>query len=290
MIDLHIHTTFSDGTDGIETIVSKVIEKGIHTFSITDHDTVEGVEALLNNNEQMELLSRHNIMFVPGIEFSSILGRDKIHLLGYNCNLKNVEFLNAIERGWQKRRGKYELRLQGLKEQLGIEYSEKSLQEMDKLKYVGKPIMANYLVKDGFFETRQDAIINGIHKLTLPAQEIRLDARIILPAINSAEGISVWAHPLGGLGEKRIGFEKVEEIIQELIPLGLKGLECYYNLYTEEECKQLEQLANRYNLLISAGSDYHGRNKDCNIGEVMDKKIYNATNNCTLREYLNSEK
>ena len=286
MIDLHIHTKFSDGTDGIDAIVNKVIDKGVLTFAITDHDTIDGVETLLNNSKLLELLASKNIKFVPGIEFSSILGRDKIHLLGYNCNLNNTEFLAAIERGWQKRRGKYELRLNALKEQLGIEYSTSSLEEMNKLKYVGKPIMANYLVKDGFFENRQDAIINGIHKLKLPAQEVRLDANIVLPAITSAEGISVWAHPLGGLGEKRIDFDKVEEIIQNLLPLGLKGLECYYNLYTEEECKKLEELANKYQLLVSSGSDYHGKNKDCDIGEVMNKAPFDATNKCSISSVL----
>ena len=282
MIDLHIHTKYSDGTDGIDAIVDKVIAKGLHTFAITDHDTIDGVCALLQDNKSLEMLQQHNIKFVPGIEFSSILDGDKIHLLGYNCILGNVEFLDAIEQGWLKRRGKYELRLQALKEQLGIEYSEASLQEMNKLKYVGKPIMANYLVKDGFFKNRQDAILNGIHKLKLPPQEIRLDARIVLPAINSADGISVWAHPLGGLGEKRIDFAKVEQIIQNLIPLGLKGLECYYNLYTEEECEKLEVLADKYNLLVSAGSDYHGKNKDCDIGEVRNKVTFDASKKCTI--------
>lgn len=286
MIDLHIHTKFSDGTDDIRAIINKVIDKGVHTFAITDHDTIDGVEALINDAEHKEILALNNIKFVPGIEFSSILGCDKIHLLGYNCDMTNAEFLNAIEMGWQKRRGKYELRLQALKEQLGIEYSPSSLDEMNKLKYVGKPIMANYLVKDGFFESRQDAILNGIHRLKLPAQEIRLDANIVLPAINSAKGICVWAHPLGGLGEKRIDFDKVEEIIQNLLPLGLKGLECYYNLYTKEECRRLEELANKYKLLISAGSDYHGRNKDCDIGEVMDKSTFDATYKCTIANIL----
>ena len=289
MIDLHIHTKFSDGTDGIEAIISKVIDKGLHTFAITDHDTIDGVCALLENKNYMAQLEELNIKFVTGIEFSSILDGNKIHLLGYNCNLGDAKFLNAIELGWLKRRGKYELRLNALKEQLGIEYSDNSIQEMNKLKYVGKPIMANFLVKDGFFKDRQDAIINGIHKLKLPAQEIRVDARIVLPAITSAEGISVWAHPLGGLGEKRIDFDKVEEIINNLIPLGLKGLECYYNLYTEEECRKLEGLAIKYNLLISAGSDYHGKNKTCDIGEVMDKKTYDATNKCTIVKFFDDK-
>ena len=92
MIDLHIHTKFSDGTDGIDAIVNKIIDKRVKTFAITDHDTIDGVESLLGNSQIRELLDSHNIKFVPGIEFSSILGREKIHLLGYNCQLDMLIF------------------------------------------------------------------------------------------------------------------------------------------------------------------------------------------------------
>lgn len=286
MVDLHIHTNYSDGTDGIVKIVDKVIDKKLSVFAITDHDTIEGVEALLGSQSDMQRLRDNDITFVKGIEFSSIIDGDKIHLLGFDYDLQNAEFLNTIELGWQKRRGKYNLRLQALKEQLGIEYSQSSLDEMNQMKYVGKPIMANYLVKEGFFKDRNDAIVNGIHKLKISPQEVRVDARIVIPAINGANGIAVFAHPLGGLGEKRIGFDKVEEILQKLISLGLQGLECYYNLYTKDECENLEKIAKKYNLLVSVGSDYHGRNKDCDIGEVMNKASYDASDKCSILNIL----
>ena len=78
----------------------------------------------------------------------------------------------------------------------------------------------------------------------------------------------------------------MEEIIQKLIPLGIKGLECYYNLYTEEECLGLEQVAIKYGLFVSAGSDYHGTNKDCDINEVMNKAVFDATDKCSIAEIL----
>ena len=285
MIDLHIHTRYSDGTDGVRDIIDKVIDKGLHTFAITDHDTIDGIVALLDDREQMKRLKDNNIRFVKGIEFSSIIDKDEIHILGYQCELGNAEFLNTIELGWEKRKGKYLLRIQALKEQLGIEFSSSSLEEMNNQKYIGRPIMANYLVKDGIFESRQEAM-QALGKLKLSSHVIRVEAEIVLPAIDSANGISVWAHPLGGIGEKRIDIAKVEEIIQKLIPMGLKGLECYYNLYTEEECNNLEKIANKYGLLVTAGSDYHGKNKDCDIGEVMNKGLYDATDKCTIMNIL----
>ena len=285
MIDLHIHSNFSDGTDSIEQIIEKIINKGIHTFAITDHDTVEGVEYLINNVEQRQLLDNHNIKFIPGIEFSSIIDKNKVHLLGYNCDLANADFIHAIDLGWQRRRDKYRLRLKALKEQLGIEYTAKTLEEMDSLKFMGKPLMANYLVKDGLFDNRQDAM-KALGKLKLSTIETKVEANIVIPSIISAGGIPVWAHPLGGLEENRIDTAKVEEIVQKLIPLGIRGLECYYNLYTEKECQDLERIAKKYNLFVSTGSDYHGKNKDCDIGEVMNKAVFDATDKCTITEIL----
>lgn len=285
MIDLHIHSNFSDGTDSIKEIIDKVIDKGIHTFAITDHDTIEGVQSLLNDKSQLEILDKNNIRFIRGIEFSSIIDSDKIHILGYNCDLNNLDFLNVIEMGWQKRRDKYRLRLKTLKEQLGIEYSSNSLSEMNNLKFIGKPIMANYLVKDGLFNDRQSAM-RELSKLKFATLETKIEANIVIPVISSAGGFAVWAHPLGGLQENRIDMAKVEEIIQKLIPLGIKGMECYYNLYTEKECQELEAIAKKYNLFVSAGSDYHGKNKDCDIGEVMDKTVFDATEKCTIINVL----
>lgn len=285
MIDLHIHSNFSDGTDSIKEIIDKVIDKGVNVFAITDHDTVEGVETLLNNNSMMEMLKNHNIRFIKGIEFSSIIDTDKIHILGYNCELNNVDFLNVVEMGWQKRRDKYKLRLKALEEQLGIKYSPNSLCEMNNLKFIGKPIMANYLVKDGLFCDRQDAM-RGLSKLKLPSIETKVEANIVIPSILSAGGFAVWAHPLGGLEENRIDIYKVEEVIQKLVPLGIKGMECYYNLYTEKECQELEAIAKKYNLFVTAGSDYHGKNKECDISEVMDKSVFDATNKCSILKIL----
>jgi predicted metal-dependent phosphoesterase TrpH len=283
MIDLHIHSDFSDGTDSVDKIVDKVIHKNITRFSITDHDTIEGNKALLGDQLLLNKLTDNNIEFVTGVEFSGIIGKDKIHILGYNFDVGSNEIAEVVNLGWQKRQNKFILRLDALKNQLGIEYSEESLNEMKKLNFLGKPIMANYLVKDGIFENRDEAIINGLHKLKINPMETRIDAEIIIKGIKQSGGVSVWAHPLGGLNERRISFEHVEEILQKLVPLGLQGLECYYNLYTSEENNRLVEIANKYNLLITAGSDYHGKNKTADIGEVLNLKEFDATDKCTLK-------
>lgn len=268
MIDLHIHTKFSDGTDSIEELVEKVINKGIKYFSITDHDNIGGVSYLLNDNYLMELLDKNEIKFINGVEFSSIINGNKVHILGYDYNL-GKEFLDIISLSQQKRLHKFELRLKALKEQFNIEFSENSLNELrDQCEFVGKPILARYMQKDGICDDYRMCFDKYLNELKVPAFETRIDANIVLPAIVGSEGVAVWAHPLGGIGEERISLDKVEEIISMLIPLGLKGLECYYNMYSNEECEALVDIARKYNLKISAGSDYHGLNKNVELGQL----------------------
>jgi len=284
MIDLHMHTKYSDGTDSIEEIVDKWIANKCEIASITDHDSIAGIEYLKSNKILMEKLKKHNIRFVNGIEFSAIIKDNKIHLLGYDFDCKNKELLELIQLGQEKRLKKFEMRINALKEQFGIEYSDKSLQELrEQCDFVGKPIMARYMVKDGICDDYELCFTKYLNPLILPNVETRVEAEKIIPAISHSGGQCVWAHPYGGIGEPKIDINKVEEIINLLIPLGLKGLECYYNLYTNEEISQLIILANKYNLKISAGSDYHGNNKKVPLGKLcLDNDIILDRNQVSL--------
>lgn len=281
MIDLHMHTVFSDGTDNIDELVKNIISSDIKVFSITDHDTINGVKFLLNNQYLLSLLKSKGIKFITGVEFSSVIEGDKIHLLGYNYDVNDYDINNAVDIGLRKRKNKYFLRLDALKNQKGIEYSQNSVIEMSKLDFIGKPIMADYLVKERLVSSKGEAY-DILSSLKIPATETRVDAEIIVGSIIKSKGICVWAHPLGGINEKRISFEKVEEIINKLIPLGLGGIECYYNLYTENEIKKLVGIAKKHNLLISAGSDYHGKNKTALIGEVCNLTKVDVLDKCTI--------
>lgn len=281
MIDLHIHTTYSDGTDNVEKVVNTIIEKGITHFSITDHDMIAGSQELLNNNALCDLLKKFGVKFITGVEFSGIIDDDKIHILAYNYDIENEEISKVVSIGKARRYTKFQKRLDALEKQKGIYFSEQSIKDMRALSYVGNPIMSHYLIKDGIFKDKNLAM-RCINSLDIPKTEINIEVEIIMPAILNSGGIAVWAHPLGGLNEQRITFEKVEEIIQKLLPIGLRGLECYYNLYTFEEVEKLVELANKYNLLVSVGSDYHGKNKDAMIGEVVNKQNFDATKFATI--------
>lgn len=289
MVDLHIHTKFSDGTDSIEELIDKLIKKGITYFSITDHDGIGGVAYLLKDDVLLEKLKKHNIMFENGVEFSSIIGDNKIHLLGYDF-LLNEDMLDIVAIGQEKRLHKFNLRIDAMKEQFGMEFKPETLKELREMcDFVGKPILARYMQKDGLCDDYDLCFTKYLNKLEVPAYEVRVDANLVVPAIISSGGVCVWAHPYGGIGEPRITIEKVEEIINLLLPLGLKGLECYYNMYTKKEIDDLVKLAKKYNLRISAGSDYHGKNKKVKLAEICsDKNIVLSENEVTIiKEFKN---
>ncbi len=272
MIDLHCHSNFSDGTDSVEQIVEKWSKLGLKYVSLTDHDTVSGVKYLLSNNELMETLEERGITFIKGIEFSCFDEGDKLHILAYDYDENNADFQAAIDEGKTKRVKKFILRAEKLKEKHGIEFDEKAYNDMLHFDYIGKPIMARQLLNDGVFNDMYDAF-KVLNALNISDGDTRIDARFAMKAIKSAGGIAVWAHPLGGLGEPVITYDDVERIIEKLKPLGLKGLECYYCLYTEDEIEKLKSIAKKHNLFISAGSDYHGKNKKTGMKELSKDKV-----------------
>ncbi|MGN1266860.1 MAG: hypothetical protein ACI4UH_02875, partial [Dorea sp.] len=111
----------------------------------------------------------------------------------------------------------------------------------------------------------------------------RIDASVAIDAILRAEGIPVWAHPLGGEGEKRLTKEEFQIQFQELLSNGIKGLECYYSRYSQDDISFLVEQANAHGLLISGGSDYHGTNKpNLHIGKMSEDNMDVKEENLTL--------
>lgn len=276
MVDLHCHSNFSDGTDSIEQIVEKWSKLGLKYVSITDHDTVAGVKYLLSNKDLLDKLSEKNITFIKGIEFSCFDEGDKLHILAYDYDENNEDFQAAINEGKTKRVKKFILRAEKLKEKHGIEFDEKAYNDMLHFDYIGKPIMARQLLEDGVFDDMYDAF-KVLNALNVSDEDTRIDAKFAMSAIKSAGGVAVWAHPLGGLGEPVITYNDVERIIEKLKPMGLKGLECYYCLYTDDEIEKLKKIADKYGLFISAGSDYHGKNKKTGMKELSKDTILDLT-------------
>lgn len=256
LADLHLHSTASDGTDSPANLLEKVLQRGIKIFALTDHDTISGVEKILP-------LIPENIFFINGVEFSCKTENQKCHILAYFYDAANADFQKVLRQGKALHKEKLLRRLNFLSEVYKINFSENDIAEISKNEIVGKPHIVNFVAQK--FGIAKEKIYYDLKKFKIDS---RLDARAVIDAVKSAGGITVWAHPLGGEDEKILVQEEFLNRLEELKNFGVNGLECYYSRYTNEQEKFLAAVAQKNNLLISGGSDYHGANKTVTLGTL----------------------
>lgn len=257
-IDLHMHSAASDGTDTPIQLSKKVNAAGIQFFALTDHDTVVGAEQLAKHLPD-------STNFLIGIEFSCYMASGKCHILGYQCDTSHPAFREALAQGAALRRAKLEKRLNFLQDQ-GICFPEDEVSALHQLPSVGKPHLGNLMVKYGYALDLQTAITTVLNRCA--TESSRIPAETAVKAILSSGGIPVWAHPLGGEGERETTPAQFTEMLDELADCGLMGMECWYSKYPWERCEQLAGTAKERGLLISGGSDYHGTNKKIPLGTL----------------------
>ncbi|MCD7814892.1 MAG: PHP domain-containing protein [Lachnospiraceae bacterium] len=259
MIDLHMHTTASDGSDSIRELAAKLREREIDTFAVTDHDTIDG--AL-----EMETIVWPGARFVKGVEFFCISPAGKCHILGYGYDASDVQLQAALKEGSDLRMAKLGDRLAYVQETYRIVFTREELDWLYSMKSPGKPHIADLMLKRGIGKNRDDVIRNYIHGTKKGAD--RIEAQTAISGILHAGGIPVWAHPLGGEGEEMLSREQFANQLRTLMRSGIRGLECHYSRYTREQVQFLRDMAKKYDLLISGGSDYHGSRKNIALGTL----------------------
>lgn len=270
MIDLHIHTIYSDGTDTPEQLYKKLVEKGIKVFSVTDHDTVD----FYDNTDYGSL---DGLRLITGVEFSCRTEVRKCHILGYGFDTNNKCIRELILKGQELRKSKLIKRLEYLEKECGIVFEQSDKDYLLAMKAAGKPHIAQIVVKMGLAENISKAIEKYMKKL--PGGNDKLDTKEAISAIKAAGGIPVWAHPLGGEGEKHLSKEEFENQFDLLKGFGIQGLECFYSRYNKEEIDFLCGVSDSNGLCKSAGSDYHGSVKNIEIGTLncetldIDEKV-----------------
>ena len=249
--DLHIHSNCSDGSDTVDELAEKIKKAEIEIFALTDHDTVEGCKLM---SEKFET------GFIKGIELTCLLEDIKCHILGYGIDIENPKLKELIEKGKILRRKKLETRIHYLKDTWDFEFTKEELDWLYSRKSVVKTHLANILVKRGLAENNIAAMekyLNGCK-----TGNTRFDGKEAIKTIQQVGGIAVWAHPLGGEGEKHLDFNTFIPKLEKMLKYNIQGLECYYSRYNKEEIKFLTDCAEKYNLYTTGGSDYHGTNKN----------------------------
>lgn len=257
LVDMHLHTKASDGSFSPSEVVQRVKSSGIKVFSLTDHDTTAGVHEVEDDiPEGME--------FFKGIEFSCKAGDIKCHILGYSYDDNHPDFMKALVAAEAKREDKLAIRIKHLREVDGIELTGEEIAELEAIPSAGKPHIANILMRRGIPGTRTE-VINRYLEFGV---DNRIPAELAIRAIKSSGGVAIWAHPLGGENEIHMNRDELEEKLDVLQGIGIEGLECFYSRYDDREIAMLLEIAESRGLLVSGGSDFHGKNKNVEIGEL----------------------
>lgn len=259
-IDLHMHTTISDGTDTPEEILARVKEAGIGLFSVTDHDAVKSSRII------PALLRRGDPAFLSGVEFSCKDEEGKYHILGYGYDPDAAAIRSAVAHGHQLRMKKVTARLDFLASEFGFRFPREELERLLAQDNPGKPHIGNLMVKYGYASTKKEAIDRYINQIHFRSEYIRPEEAI--QGILGAGGIPVLAHPSYGSGDQLIMGDEMGRRIRRLMEYGLRGLEGFYSGFTGKLCREILSFARRYDLYVTAGSDYHGGNKLVALGDT----------------------
>lgn len=285
-IDLHVHSTHSDGTCTTKELVDLAIYKNLKTIALTDHDTTEGLE------EIMAYAKDKNIEIVPGIELSTeYFGKD-IHILGLYINPYNPKFREHLVAFQESRVNRNRKMCEKLAEQ-GIEITYEELMERFKGAVVTRAHYARFLFDKGYVKSMKEAFERyvGDHcKAFVPREKITPAQAVSL--ILEAGGIPVLAHPI----LYRLSDANLDKLVAELKEAGLMGIEAVYSTYAPSEERYVKRLAAKYDLLITGGSDFHGTNKkDIDLGNgrghlFVPEELLDKIKNAYLERYIPYEK
>lgn len=262
-IDLHIHSSVSDGTDSPIELLSRVREAGLEVFSLTDHDAIKGSEMI---RAALKNADGDAPFFITGVEFSCKDEQGKYHILGYGYDPAGASIRAVVEHGHALRMEKVCARLTFVQEEYGFVFPQEEIDALLAMDNPGKPHIGNLMVKYGYAESKKQAIKEFINKLRTGDAYVRPEEAI--EGILGAGGIPVLAHPCFGDGDQLIVGEEMEARLRRLMEMGLQGVEVFYSGFSPKLRSAMLALAEKHRLYMTAGSDYHGTNKLVALGDT----------------------
>ena len=248
-VDLHLHTTYSDGRLTPGELIQIAAEQGIGVIAITDHDTVNGIEPALVATECFPYVT-----IIPGVEINTDVHQGEVHILGYFLDYKNQHLLKKLDSLRNSRKIRAQKMLDKLDE-LGIHIEWERILELSDGGSVGRPHIAQALFEGQHVDTLQEAFERYIGRNgPAYAERDRLSPKEAVELIVKANGLPVIAHPAS--------INDLEEMIIDLKQFGLVGIEVYYDNYDKATVERLRSLTVKYNLIATGGSDFHGFEDD----------------------------
>ncbi|MEW5758443.1 MAG: PHP domain-containing protein [Candidatus Omnitrophota bacterium] len=251
--DLHLHTNFSDGSSSVKDLIENAKKAGLSCISITDHDTVKGVLSAIESFSD-------TIEIIPGIELTADIYGREVHILGYFIDCKNSEFIARLTY-FRKVRLDRIFEMSDKLRMLGVVIDPKEVIDFAHGASIGRLHLARIMVKKGIVSTTNEAFQKYIGD-TCPAyvSKFKLTPKEAIDLILSVKGIPVIAHPY---------VLPSQDLIEQFVKDGLRGIEVYYPEHNSQMTENYKKIAEKYNLLITGGSDCHGlAKKEVLIGRV----------------------
>ncbi|MGO8764824.1 MAG: PHP domain-containing protein [Limisphaerales bacterium] len=244
--DLHLHTNFSDGTFTPEELVLQAQKVGLSCIALTDHDSVEGCA------RAEAAAAAVNMEFIAGTELTAEQDDTELHVLGYFLDTRNEKLLSEIARFQAGRQDRIYQMVSRIND-LGISLQADSVFALANCKSPGRPHVARAMAKAGLVRNLDEAFERFLKKgrpAWVPKSKISaLDA---IELIHQAGGLAVLAHP---------GLNRTDEIIPALVEIGLDGIECFHTKHSTATAERYLEIADKFHLLITGGSDCHGFSK-----------------------------
>jgi predicted metal-dependent phosphoesterase TrpH len=252
-IDLHIHSTVSDGRYSPEEIVRKAAALGLTFIALADHDSTDGIASA-----QAAALDFPELTVIPGVEINTDVPDGEAHVLGYFIDYEDGELQATLARLRNSRYGRAQKMLAKLAD-LGIHIEWQRVQELAGSGSIGRPHLAQAMLEKGYIASFSEAFTRYIGR-DGPAyvERTKITPAEAVALILKCQGLPVLAHPLT--------VNDPETLVAELKAAGLVGLEAYYNSYNASETSRLVSLARKHDLITTAGSDFHGLDSS---GETM---------------------
>lgn len=273
MIDLHMHTTASDGQYSPRELVCKAAEKNMKVLAITDHDTISGLK------EGAEACKEKEIIFVPGIEINIQRPNCEFHLLGLGLNLNGIsESLSKVLENLVKTRRERNEFIVSKMNSFGIEATVDSIQAEFPNQILGRPHFASWLANHHYVKNRQAAFDKFLARdRPWYVERTGADLDESVKAIYESGGVPVIAHPLS----LYLSWSKIEPVLADFFERGVKGMECFHPGARVTECLRLQEIARKIGFFVTAGSDFHGEKVRADRrpghtcgGKIIEDKYY----------------
>jgi len=253
-IDLHVHSYMSDGTCSPKEIIELASKNKVKAIALTDHDNIDGL-----NEAESEAL-KHNVYFLKGIEISSLDEKGRLlHILGLGIDTKNREFLKVYTK-MKKAREESVKRILEILDAKGISIDINVLKMNCLGEYLDRFDIHKYLLQNGISNNIQYIWDKYLDPIAYESGEL-LKVEDAIEIIRKAGGLSFLAHYNKRIGLMGLNKIEMEEYIKNLVRLGLDGIERYYPTYGKEDNEYLDYLIDKYSLIASGGTDFHGENR-----------------------------